>query len=570
MNNDALMMKKFLITLTLVLFIAYVYAQSYPKGYFRHPLSIPMELVSNFGELRTNHWHMGLDIRTQQRENLRVYASAEGYIAKVKIEPGGFGRAIYINHPNGYTTLYAHLNNLMPALEKWVKQEQYRLESWQVDLQIPPHLFPVKKGDFIAFSGNTGGSAGPHVHFEIRDTKTDECLNPLLFGFPIADAVPPSISRLAMYDRNKSVYHQSPQYLALKRVAGGYTLSSPSNLIKVGSDKISFAITAVDRFTKSPNPNGIFTARVLIDGTEISSFLLDRIDYNDTRYMNAHIDYRVKQINGSWLQHLSAMPGDYTDIYNKNNNNGAITLLDREVYKITILVQDAAKNTSRIQFKVQYDPSLAKAYKGESENKLIPREVSVFEESNFEAYTTEFGVYDTVNVSFSNTNNGAKGSVSPLYHFIGHSIPVHDAVTIRIKPEVKIDPADQDKMVIKNIAGTRTYIAKAKKSGDWYMASFRQFGNYQLFIDNDPPVINNIPTDLSKATRIAFTPTDNVNNITYFRAELDGKWLRFTNNRGKTWLYYFDEYFSKGEHELKVVVEDAAGNRTVRTWKVRR
>ncbi|HEY0730929.1 MAG TPA: Ig-like domain-containing protein, partial [Chitinophagaceae bacterium] len=224
----------------------------------------------------------------------------------------------------------------------------------------------------------------------------------------------------------------------------------------------------------------------------------------------------------------------------------------------------------RIQFNLQYDPSLAKEYKGNSEIKLNPREVNVFEESNFEAYTTEFGVYDTVKVSFGNTNNGAKGAVSPLYHFIGHSIPIHDAVTIRIKPGVFIDPADQAKLVIKNIAGTRTYITKANKSGNWYTASFRQFGNYQLFVDNTPPVINNIPTDLSKSTRIAFTPTDNFNTITYFRAELDGKWLRFTNNRGKTWLYYFDENFTKGEHELKVEVEDAAGNRTTRTWKVKR
>lgn len=564
-------MKKLLVTLITIFLGFYTIAQSYPSyplGYFRHPLSIPMELVANFGELRTNHWHMGLDIRTQQRENLRVYASAEGYIARVKVEPGGFGRAIYINHPNGFTTLYAHLNNFMPALEKWVKQEQYRLESWQVDLEIPPHLFPVEKGEFIAYSGNTGGSAGPHVHFEIRDTKTEECLNPLLFGFPIADAVPPTISRLAMYDRNKSIYHQSPQYLGLKKVAAGYILSAPSNLVKVGSNKISFAITAVDRFTKSPNPNGIYAARVLVDGNEVSSFVLDRIDYNDTRYMNAHIDYRVKSINSIWLQHLSAMPGDYTDIYNRSKDEGVITLQDREVHKITLVIQDASKNTSRIQFNIQYDPSLLREYKGASEKRLNPREVNVFEESNFEAYTTEFGVYDTVKVSYGNTNNGANGAVSPLYHFIGHSIPIHDAVTIRIKPEVNIDPANRDKVIIKNIAGTRTYISKAKRTGDWYTASFRQFGNYQLFEDNIPPVINNIPSDLSKSTRIAFTPKDNFNTITYFRAELDGKWLRFTNNGGKSWLYYFDENFTRGEHELKVVVEDAAGNRTTRTWKV--
>src|SRR6476660_4530559 len=154
-------------------------AQPYPQGYFRSPLNIPMQLVANFGELRANHWHMGLDIRTQQKQNLPVYAAAEGYISRVKIEPGGFGRAIYINHPNGYTTLYAHLNNFFPALERYVKEKQYSTESWSIYLEIPPDLFPVKKGTFIAYSGTTGGSQAPHLHFEIRKTDVDVNLNPL-------------------------------------------------------------------------------------------------------------------------------------------------------------------------------------------------------------------------------------------------------------------------------------------------------------------------------------------------------------------------------------------------------
>ena len=186
-------------------------AQTYPQNYFRNPLNIPMELVANMGEIRSNHWHMGLDIRTQRRENLPVHAAADGYIARVLVEPGGFGQAIYINHPNGLTTLYAHLNSFFPALAQYVKQQQYARESWKVNLHLPPDLFPVKKGQLIALSGNTGGSQGPHVHFEIRDTQTEKCLNPLLFNFPVADAVAPSILRLALYDRNKSTYSQTPQ-----------------------------------------------------------------------------------------------------------------------------------------------------------------------------------------------------------------------------------------------------------------------------------------------------------------------------------------------------------------------
>src|SRR5215208_6718271 len=184
-------------------------AQTYPRGYFRHPLNIPMALVANFGEIRVNHWHMGLDIRTQQKVNLPVYAAADGYIVRVSVEPGGFGQAIYINHPNGFTTLYGHLNSFFSDLAEYVKKQQYAQESWRINLMLPPDLFPVKKGALIARSGSTGASEGPHVHFEIRDTKTENCLNPLLFGFPVPDAVPPTLIRLATYDRNKSTWEQS-------------------------------------------------------------------------------------------------------------------------------------------------------------------------------------------------------------------------------------------------------------------------------------------------------------------------------------------------------------------------
>ena len=193
---------------------------TYPQGYFRNPLDFPMSLAANFGELRPNHYHMGLDIRTQHKENQPVHAAADGYVARVEIEPGGFGQAIYIRHPNGYTTVYGHLNQFFPALAAYVHQQQYRLQSWQVDLTPEPGLFPVRKGDFIAYSGNTGGSQGPHLHFEIRRTAGDINLNPLLFGLPVPDQAPPTLLRLAWYDRNEGIYEQSPHILPIRKNGG--------------------------------------------------------------------------------------------------------------------------------------------------------------------------------------------------------------------------------------------------------------------------------------------------------------------------------------------------------------
>ena len=153
--------------------------KNYTKGYFRWPLDLKPEIVANLGELRNNHWHMGLDIRSNQKENQQVYAAAAGYIAGIRIEPFGFGRSIFINHPNGLTTVYAHLNDFFPALEQYVTNQQYQRESWALELEFSPKQFPVAKGTFIAFSGNTGGSQGPHLHFEIRQNGT--LVNPLSY-----------------------------------------------------------------------------------------------------------------------------------------------------------------------------------------------------------------------------------------------------------------------------------------------------------------------------------------------------------------------------------------------------
>lgn len=536
-----------------------VTAQNYPQGYFRQPLNIPLQLVANFGEIRTNHWHMGLDIRTQQRENLPVYASADGYIARVLVEPGGFGQAIYINHPNGFTTLYAHLNGFFPALQRHVREQQYEQESWKINLEFPPSQFPVKKGDYIGLSGNTGGSAGPHVHYEIRDTDTENVLNPLLFGFPILDRTPPLVTRLAMYDRNRSTYIQSPQFLNLAKIRG--------NGLRVGSNKISFAISGTDRMGGSNN--GIYAAKVSLDGNPVSAFYLDNISYLDTRYMNAHIDYPMEAKGGATVQHITPLPGATTIAYNTYGGDGVIHLEDTDPHTVLIEVQDAAFNTTRISFTVRYDGSLAPEAVPAAEQ-FLPHNVNVFERDDFELVTTERTMYDAVYVNFHSTGNGATNAVSPEYHFLSKTIPSHDSVTVRIKPSGNIPEEWRDKIVVKNTSGTKTFLQKAMWQKGWLMAKFRQFGSYQAFVDQQPPMINAVPADLSRASRIVFTPTDDFKVIRSFRAELDGQWLRFTNDKGKTWIYTFDEKFPKGEHQLKVRVEDEAGNVTEKVWNVRR
>jgi hypothetical protein len=563
-----MMLKKLPFLFFSFIFSCYCEAQTYPQNYFRHPLDIPMQLVANFGEIRANHWHMGLDIRTQQKVNLPVFAAADGYVSRIVVEPGGFGQAIYIDHPNGYTTLYAHLNAFFPALADYVKKQQYAKQSWNIDIPIPANLFPVKKGTFIARSGSTGGSEGPHVHFEIRDTKTGKCLNPLLFNFPIADAVAPTIYRLAMYDRNKSTYEQTPQVITLKKEGSKYKL--PSELLRVGSDKISFAINAVDHFSGTLNPNGIYCAEIMIDDKPVSQFVLNNIGYDETRYINAQVDLPYKSRGGPTLQQISPLPGAMKVAYDVFNGTGIIELKDREPHNIDIEVQDANKNTSTIHFSVQYDPTLTKPYLPSPVQELVPGQVNVVELDAFELFTTESTLYDSIHVNYEMVSNKETGAVSTMHKFLTAGIPAHDLFTVRIKPDIDITADQRDKLVIKNISGSRTFVSKASWQNGWLSARFRQFGTFQAFIDTTPPAVNAPPTNLSKTSRLVFTPRDNFNTIKSFRAEVDGKWLCFSNDKGKTWIYQFDEKFPRGAHELKLTIQDEAGNVMERTWNVRR
>lgn len=550
-------------------FLASAQVTTYPRNYFRNPLDIPIKLAANFGEIRQNHWHMGLDIRTEQRINLPVYAAAGGYIAKVRVEPFGFGQAIFINHPNGYTTVYGHLNSFAPVLENYIIGQQYKMESWQVELEFPPSLFPVTKGQLIAYSGNTGGSQGPHLHFEIRDTKTTRCLNPLLFGLPVADNVPPTLVRLGLYDRGRSLYEQSPKLFAVRKT--GTTYSIPKiPVIKTGLRKISFAIQANDKQTGSNNPNGIYGAALFFDEKPIINFFIDSIDYIETHAINAQVDYKYSYNGGVDVQHLSQLPGDKCRVYHHITGNGVLELNDNNIHTVRIEVMDAAMNTSVLSFQVQHDDNLPAALPiPRDAEQFAPNKENTLSKNNFEISLPATALYDTVQPVYKETEVNTPDAISAVHHFCDASIPAADYFSVKIKPDKSFPSIWGDKIVIKNVYGSRSIIKKAEWQDGWLVASFDDFGTYQAFADVQPPEVNlagrGDTIDLSSASRIAFWPSDNF-DIKSFRAELDGKWLRFTNDKGRAYIYKFDERCPYGVHLLRVTVTDIAGNTTVKNW----
>jgi hypothetical protein len=540
---------------------------NYPQGYFRNPLGISMDLSGNFGELRPNHYHMGLDLKTQKRQNLPVYAAADGYIARIKIEPFGFGRAIYINHPNGYSTLYAHLNDFFPALDEYVKQQQYKQESWKVLLELPPNLFPIKKGEFLAYSGNTGGSQAPHLHWELRRTAGETNLNPLLFGMPLADYTNPTITRLAVYDRTKSIYEQSPRYITITKTASGYT-TTPATIV-VNTPKVSFAIGTSDTHSGSTNPNGVCEAVVYDNGAAVAGFLMDNISYNSTRGLNAHIDYKTKASGGPYLQQIFELPGYINSIYKHGSSDGVVNIGDGNVHAIKIMVKDANGNTTVLNSNIQYaGQPFTEATNGKQ---FYPLMLDGFETERCEFYIGERCLYDSVHIGYRALPNTPM-SVSET-HVIGATyIPLHEGMLVRIKPTRALTKQEMDRVVMQRFVFNKkdNDVLKVEWQNGWAGARFREFGNFQLLIDTTPPVITPIGikegANLASAARIIFRVSDNLESFYGFRAELDGKWLCFSNDKGRSFVYKIDDKCTAGPHQLKVSVKDEAGNTTEQVY----
>jgi len=536
---------------------------NYPQNYFRNPLNISINLAANFGVVRSNHFHMGLDIRTNSQENLSVIAAADGYISRIKVERYGFGNAVYVTHPNGYTTVYAHLNKYFDKLDEFVKEKQYKDEKWEQDIIFSPNQFPVTKGQLIALSGNTGGSAGPHLHFEIRDTKTEECINPLLFGFNIPDGIAPIISGLYWYDRRFSTYEPGANGIAVKKAGSVYT----SNVILVNSPQISFAIKAVDKANQGFNL-GIYDAELMMDGKLVYSFKIDKVHYNDTRYINGCVDYTKFVKDKMSIQHLSNLP-EMKLLNYSSGSDGIINLTDNEIHNIEIILKDVNGNTSRLNTKVQLNQSSNKILS--NDKTVIPNESKTIKTENAEINLGKNAVYDAVNFNMYEKPDAEAVSNSIVLN--NPYIPIHDNYTLKVKSNRKLSNEEKDKAVIELNYGSDKNIIKAKWTGDWAEGQFNRLGTARLLVDNFLPSVSPSWKDgaITNVSSLRLKGTTKIGDIESFHAELDGKWLRFARVKDD-FVYIFDEKCPKGSgsHTLKVTTINTAENTNTQIFTFQR
>ncbi len=540
----------------------------YPKNYFRSPIDFPIKISGSFGEVRKNHFHSGIDIRTEGVEGKPVIAVADGYVARIFISPGGFGKALYINHPNGYTTVYGHLRGFNSSIGSWIRARQYKEESFDQDVSIEPGVLKVKKGEVMAYSGNTGMSGGPHLHFEVRETSTQEIVDPLLFGLPFKDDIPPRIYQVRVYpmgDNGLVNNADKPVTIPVKGGEGKYSLNTKDDP-EVSGDVI-FALETFDLVNDSDMKNGVNSIELFVDTACVFSQKLDRFAFADTRYVNSLLDYPAIVEHEQRFQRSYVAPNNKLRIYPKVKNRGIISFTDSRSHKIRYVVKDVNGNSARLDFSVtSKPPAFAKGKKPKAPKGklLLCQKVNQFTADGLVFDLPADALYEDLDFIYSSTTH-VHNSFSPLHHLQNDDTPIHSFCDLSIKPDKLPARLMSSAVIVRVSENNHASSVGGKWENGFLKAKIREFGDYTVMVDTTRPVIravNIMPNKkVSGQHTIQMKISDNLSGIKSYRGTLNGKWILMDfDSKTATLTYDFDDRMKPGKNEFRLVVRDAVGN----------
>jgi len=535
---------------------------------FRSPLDIPLTLAGTFGEIRVSHFHSGIDIRTNGKEGLPVYAVADGYVSRIKISRTAYGKAIYINHPNGYTTVYAHLQKFSSKIEKQIRTIQYQKESFEVDEYFPAAAIPVRRGEVIALSGNSGKSFAPHLHFEVRDSETEHPLNPLAFLPKLADNSPPLMKDLFIYKADECRGRMFPIKEKIVGKNGFFELKSDT--VRLRFQKVGFGINAYDANGLGAQ-NGIYELTMRVDGKPMYHFVMNEISFDETRYVQAHMDYRLNERDNIKVHRLFRLPGNYFSHYDSRPDNGMVTL-DTAVSSISITVSDYSGNVSSLNFFVMYDSlSSPPDFSAIVYDTLFDyREDNLFQRDEVKVFLPKNTCYDSIYFNYEKLSNADSVKIFSSVHQIHlEEEPAHLYFTVAIQPCGLPDKLKSKALIIRETEKPDEPEPKESSwDGAFLKARTRDFGKYYIVADTTPPKIEPLNIFDNKVvtaqSSIQIKVTDDISGIKSYRGTVDGKWILMEYDEKNDLLtYFFDWRTDAGEHVLALHVSDAIGNQSV-------
>ena len=527
------------------------------------PLNIPVELSGNFGELRSNHFHSGVDFKTQQVIDKPVFSVADGYVSRFSISSSGYGNAVYVTHYNGLTSVYAHLEGFVPLLDSVLQAKQYEERSFVVDFTLPKDELKVRRLQQIAWSGNTGSSGGPHLHFELRDTYTEEPINPFIF-YDIEDTVRPRVNKFALYPVPTQglveAKANSRNFVVEQLKVGEYR--HKNNLPIKAWGKVGLGIHSYDYMQNANNIYGIYSIRVLVDGQEVFMYQMDRFFFNKSRYLNAFIDYEMWYKTRSMMMKLFRLPNNQLDNFVNLVNDGYLLINEERPYLVQSIIKDFKGNTTVLDFTIQGVKQDIPSYVEKGNAVYMPyAKENVFENEDVKLTIPANALYDNLffNYSVRYDNKG----FSDVYDLHEPTVPLHQYAELRIRLKNN-SLSDKSKYYIarKNRLNGYDFVGNGYEDG-FAVAKTRELGQYAVLLDNESPSIR-----LASVNNgiVAFKVMDNQSGVATYNGYVDGTWALFKYDRKtSTITYKFDrKRIEKGDiHHIELRVFDNCGNEEI-------
>lgn len=531
----------------------------------RKPMDIPVLLSGNFGELRSNHFHSGIDFKTQGVEGKPIHSVQDGYVSRISVSPWGYGNGLYITHPDGTTTVYGHLQKFSQKITAYLKEKQYEQESFNVNLSLAPDELPVKEGELVALSGNTGSSGGPHLHFEVRDTETEEPMDPIeYYKDLIKDTQAPKIQGIMVYSMpGKGVVNGSRRKLELKPVTAKNGKQTLTGKIEAWGE-IGLAVKGYDYMDNTSNIYGIKDITLTADSQVIFHSNLDRFAFDETRYLNSFTDFE------EWKEHRSFYIKSFVDPGNrlrfiKSLNRGILTIDEPRTYHLTYKLADAFGNTTQLSIRIEgkeqpipeIDTENAELFHWWSDNRFGAKGIRLT--------IPKGNLYDDLYFRYSVKEDSAALGATHILH--NKPVAFHKSAKLSLRLQTDTLDNKQQYGIVRLQNGRRSWTGGVYRNG-WVDADIKEMGNYTLGQDLVPPTITPLnPATWVSQQAITLRLSDNLSGVQTYRGEIDGQYVLFEMNSKSVITYHFDkERLARGKHTLKLVVTDACGNQSTYTY----
>ena len=558
------MLNRIFLVVLLLFSLPFYGQESYPQDAFRSPLGIPLILAGTFGELRSNHFHSGIDIKTQQRQGLPVYAIGNGTVTRIKVSLYGYGKVMYVAHPNGYTSVYGHLQKFSPEIEAYIKKVQYNKKSYEVEVFPDYGEVKVEKGKVIAYSGNTGGSSGPHLHFEIRSSISEKPTNPLLYGFEVRDATNPILNKVFAYPLvDKTIINQSNSKVELnfsKQKDGSFLADKVT-----ASGTIGFGFSGYDRQDMAANKNGIYQVQLLVNGQTYIDYDFEKFSFSETRYINTLIDYDHYGKYRQKIQQCFLAPGNRLDIYNAIKNDGKIAIKEGLSYSVELLLKDLEGNLTKVTIPVEGKKEQIKINKEttKTDTYVIAKKPNNYDLGAAKVYFPANTFYKDFYIDLK------KGADTVTIH--NSRVPAHRNFTITFDTS-KFSKEDRKQLFIARLDKKLepSYMSTYKR-GNSFTTRTRNLGTFTLAKDTTAPKVRakNFKDKqwLNNYSYLSVLISDDLSGIDTYSATLNGEWILMEyESKKNTLTYNFDDkVLNEKQYNLEVVVTDNVGNSTTFT-----